>query len=258
MAALRAELAIGPAQPVLALLPGSRRGEVTRLAPVFAEVARRLRARMPELAVIVPAAAPVVGLLDATMKADDAGWPHVIDPRGFAAPVWEARKRAAFAAADVALAASGTVSLELAAAGTPMVIAYDANALTRVDREAHDPHRHGDARQPRHRHPGGPRVPLRALQPGLITPAVERLFEDAGRRRRSRRRRPTPRCASSAAAASPPASAPRARCLRDRGSVVERRQAVKSATVAPMASASACGATEKTWFGVPAAAQITS
>ena len=54
----------------------------------------------------------------------------MLDPRGFAAPAWEARKRAAFAAADVALAASGTVSLELAAAGTPMVIAYDANALT--------------------------------------------------------------------------------------------------------------------------------
>ena len=51
----------------------------------------------------------------------------MLDPRGFAAPAWEARKRAAFAAADVALAASGTVSLELAAAGTPMVIAYDAN-----------------------------------------------------------------------------------------------------------------------------------
>ena len=64
------------------------------------------------------------------MPPDEAGWPHVLDPRGFAAPAWEARKRAAFAAADVALAASGTVSLELAAAGTPMVIAYDANALT--------------------------------------------------------------------------------------------------------------------------------
>ena len=63
-------------------------------------------------------------------RPDDAGWPHVLDPRGFAAPAWEARKRAAFAAADVALAASGTVSLELAAAGTPMVIGYDANPLT--------------------------------------------------------------------------------------------------------------------------------
>lgn len=130
VAALRAELAIGEAQPVLALLPGSRRGEVTRLAPVFAEVARRLRAADPSLAVIVPAARGVMALLDETLKADASGWPHVMDPRGMDPGAWEARKRAAFAASDVALAASGTVSLELAAAGTPMVIAYDANRLT--------------------------------------------------------------------------------------------------------------------------------
>jgi lipid-A-disaccharide synthase len=78
----------------------------------------------------VPGAPGVMALLDGMAKPDEAGWPHVLDPRGFAAPEWEARKRAAFAAADVALAASGTVSLELAAAGTPMVIGYDANALT--------------------------------------------------------------------------------------------------------------------------------
>lgn len=42
-----------------------------------------------------------------------------------------AQKRAAFAAADVAVAASGTVSLELAASGTPMVIAYDMNWISR-------------------------------------------------------------------------------------------------------------------------------
>lgn len=130
VAALRAELAIAPDQPVLALLPGSRRGEVTRLAPVFAEVARRLRAASPELAVIVPAGRGVVPLLDETLKPDEAGWPHVMDPRGLDAATWEARKRAAFAMADAALAASGTVSLELAAAGTPMVIGYDANRLT--------------------------------------------------------------------------------------------------------------------------------
>ena len=130
VAALRAELAIAPDQPVLALLPGSRRGEVTRLAPVFAAVARQLRARHPDLAVIAPAAAGVMDLVDRLLRPDEAGWPHVLDPRPFSVSEWEARKRAAFAAADVALAASGTVSLELAAAGTPMVIAYDANPLS--------------------------------------------------------------------------------------------------------------------------------
>jgi lipid-A-disaccharide synthase len=178
VAALRAELAIGPGQPVLALLPGSRRGEVTRLGPVFADVARRLRARRPDLAVIVPAAAPVVGLLDEALKADDAGWPHVMDPRHFPAPVWEMRKRAAFAAADVALAASGTVSLELAAAGTPMVIAYDANALTawiakrmvRID-TATLVNLVTDTRTI-------PEFLFERCEPGLVTPAVERLFDD--------------------------------------------------------------------------------
>jgi len=178
--ALRAELAIAPGQPVLALLPGSRRGEVTRLAPVFATVARRMRATMPDLAVIVPAAAPVVGLLDDAMKSDDSGWPHVLDPRGFAAPAWEARKRAAFAAADVALAASGTVSLELAAAGTPMVIAYDANAfsvwiakrLIRID-TATLVNLVTDTR-------AVPEYLFEHCTPDEITPAVARLFEDPG------------------------------------------------------------------------------
>lgn len=130
VAALRRELGVAPGQPLLLLLPGSRRGEVTRLGAPFAEVARRLRATRPDLAVVVPAAPNVIGLVDAAIRPDAQGWPHVLDPRGFDAPAWEARKRAAFAAADLALAASGTVSLELAAAGTPMVIAYDANPLT--------------------------------------------------------------------------------------------------------------------------------
>ena len=129
-AALRAELGLAEGQRLLVLLPGSRRGEVTRLGPVFAEVVRRLRAADPSLAVVLPAAAPVADAVAALLPPDAAGWPRLLDPRGLSAGEAEARKRAAFAAADVALAASGTVSLELAAAGTPMVIAYTANPLT--------------------------------------------------------------------------------------------------------------------------------
>jgi lipid-A-disaccharide synthase len=125
-AALRADLGLGADQPLLVLLPGSRRGEVTRLAPVFAATARRLQAERPELAVVVPAAGPVVSLVRAALG--DAG--TVLDPTGMSQAAAEARKRAAFAAADAALAASGTVSLELAAQGAPMVIAYDAAWLT--------------------------------------------------------------------------------------------------------------------------------
>jgi len=120
----------------------------------------------------------VVDHLDAALKPDAQGWPHVLDPRGFAAPAWEARKRAAFAAADVALAASGTVSLELAAAGTPMVIAYDANPVTvwlakrlvRVE-TATLVNLVTDTR-------AVPEFFAERCRPELIAPAVETLFAD--------------------------------------------------------------------------------
>ncbi len=130
VAAIRAELGVAPGQRLLIVLPGSRHGEVTRLGPVFAEVIHRLRAADPGLAVVLPAAAPVVDALGGLLPPDAAGWPRLLDPRGRTKAEAEARKRAIFAAADAALPASGTVSLELAAAGTPMVIAYTANPLT--------------------------------------------------------------------------------------------------------------------------------
>ncbi len=64
------------------------------------------------------------------MPPDPAGWPRIVAPDGYPTAAVEARKRAAFAAADVALAASGTVSLELAAQGAPMVIGYKVHPLT--------------------------------------------------------------------------------------------------------------------------------
>jgi lipid-A-disaccharide synthase len=125
-AAFRAETGIAEA-PLLMVLPGSRRGEVARLAGTFGETLRAVVAARPDLRVVVPAAAPVAGLVREAV----AGWPGAPvliepdrDPGG-------SSKRAAFRAADVALAASGTVSLELAASGTPMVIAYDMAWLSR-------------------------------------------------------------------------------------------------------------------------------
>lgn len=111
---------VGPG-PLLLALPGSRRGEVTRLAPVFGAVVGRLKDRHPDLRVALPTVRGVAGLV----RAVTADW-HVA-PRIIEDP---AAKRGAFAAADVALAASGTVSLELAANGCPMVIAYDMHPLT--------------------------------------------------------------------------------------------------------------------------------
>ncbi|MCB2128809.1 MAG: lipid-A-disaccharide synthase [Rhodobacteraceae bacterium] len=112
---------IGADQPLLLCLPGSRRGEVGRLLPRFEAAIKGLRAREKRLRVVIPTVRGVAGMVrDAA-----AGWaeaPLVLEA--------EAEKRAAFAAGDLALAASGTVSLDLAANGVPMVIAHDFNRLT--------------------------------------------------------------------------------------------------------------------------------
>ncbi len=130
MAAIRAALGVAPEQRLVALLPGSRRGEVARLAPVFAETLARLRAADPGLAAVVPTVGPIADMVASLMPPDAGGWPRILDPRGRPAAEAEARKRALLAASDAALAASGTVSLELAAAGTPMVIGYKVHPLT--------------------------------------------------------------------------------------------------------------------------------
>ncbi|MDB5364464.1 MAG: lpxB [Rhodospirillales bacterium] len=108
-------------QKLLLLLPGSRHGEVSRLLPVFVETVRRLAPAHPGLAVAVPVASSV---RDAVLLglADLAVSPIVVDG--------EPAKFDAFAAADVALAASGTVTLELALSRTPTVVTYKANWLT--------------------------------------------------------------------------------------------------------------------------------
>jgi lipid-A-disaccharide synthase len=113
--------AFAGAGPLLLVLPGSRKGEVARLVPVFGEVVGRLRDHHPDLRVALPTVRGVAGLV-ADLTSGWAVMPEIIEEPG--------RKRGAFAAADVALAASGTVSLELAANGCPMVIAYDMHPLT--------------------------------------------------------------------------------------------------------------------------------
>ncbi len=127
-AAFRARHGIAADAPLILALPGSRKGEVARLAPTFGAALDRVRAVHPAARVVVPCAAQVADLVRA-QTAHWSGAPILLDPRGEADAA--ATKRAAFRAADVALAASGTVSLELAAAATPMVIAYDMNWLSR-------------------------------------------------------------------------------------------------------------------------------
>ncbi len=123
-AAFRASRGIAPDAPLILALPGSRKGEVSRLGQVFGEaLAQVVAARHPTARVVVPTVRGVAEMVREMAQ----GWPGA--PVVVEAPD---AKRAAFGAADAALAASGTVSLELAAAGVPMVIAYDFNWLSRI------------------------------------------------------------------------------------------------------------------------------
>jgi len=115
------QTAFGGPGPLILTLPGSRRGEVARLGPVIGQVLAQVKATHPAARVALPT---VRGVVD-QVRALTADWPirpQIIEDVG--------QKRGAFAAADAALAASGTVSLELAANGCPMVIAYRMNPLT--------------------------------------------------------------------------------------------------------------------------------
>jgi lipid-A-disaccharide synthase len=129
IAAFRQSAGIGAA-PLALILPGSRRSEIARLMPIFSQVVARLHEQRPDLRFVLPAAPNVASLVEEAV----ASWPIaplVLNPADLPEDEGRRQKRAAFAGADVALAASGTVSLELAAAGTPMVIAYDMNWLSR-------------------------------------------------------------------------------------------------------------------------------
>lgn len=127
-AAFRAAHGLAAGAPLLCVLPGSRRSETGRLLPVFGAALKRIAAARPDLRVVVPMADGVAETVAAAARAWP-GAPVLLDPRGGLGAASE--KRAAFAAADAALAASGTVALELAAAATPHAVAYDASWLTR-------------------------------------------------------------------------------------------------------------------------------
>lgn len=120
-AGFRARHGIAPGSPVLLVLPGSRPGEVSRLLPPFEDAVRRLKASHPGLQVVLPVAEAVAP----QVKSAVAGWPfrvHVIEGEG--------EKLEAMKASDLALACSGTVTLEVAQAGVPMVVAYRLGAVT--------------------------------------------------------------------------------------------------------------------------------
>ena len=119
--AFRDRHGIAADETLIAVLPGSRLGEVSRLQGIFGQALFGLSKKHPNLRAVVPTTGAVAG----TVRQAAAGWPvQTLVVEG------DAEKYDAFAAADVALAASGTVALELAMAGTPAVIAYRINPLS--------------------------------------------------------------------------------------------------------------------------------
>lgn len=118
---LRRRLGLAPDQLLLTVLPGSRRSEVRRLAPVFGEALGLLAERHPGLAAVVPTVPNVAEQVRAAV----AAWPVPVTVLE-----GEQAKYDAFAASRAAIAASGTVGLELAVAGLPAVMAYKVNGLS--------------------------------------------------------------------------------------------------------------------------------
>ncbi|MEG3193133.1 lipid-A-disaccharide synthase [Lysobacter sp. D1-1-M9] len=108
---------------VLALLPGSRLGEIDRLGPTLLEAASRVAAAWPDLHVVIPAA----------NHACCAALERLLSDCPFPIPrcrLIDGNARTAMVASDVVLLASGTATLEAMLAKRPMVVAYRVAALT--------------------------------------------------------------------------------------------------------------------------------
>ena len=106
--------------PLLLVMPGSRTGEIRRMAPVFGEAVARIAEQFGDIEVVVPA----VDRLADTARAATASWrvpTRVVSDAG--------EKNEMFRSARAALTKSGTSTLELAVAGVPMVAAYKVSLI---------------------------------------------------------------------------------------------------------------------------------
>lgn len=119
-ATFREQKGIEPDAPVLLALPGSRTNEVKRLIGLMGETAVQVAAHHEGLRIVIPVVPHVQDLVVEAVK----DWP--IEP---VLAFGDDEKRGAFAAATAAIAASGTVSLELGLAGIPMVVAYKIDPI---------------------------------------------------------------------------------------------------------------------------------
>ncbi|SDN34351.1 lipid-A-disaccharide synthase [Pseudomonas jinjuensis] len=118
--AARAQLGLSPEAPVVALMPGSRGGEVGKLGALFLDSAERLLQRRPELRFVLPCASPE----------RRAQVEQMIDGRKLPLQLLDGASHEALAACDAVLIASGTATLEALLYKRPMVVAYKLAPLT--------------------------------------------------------------------------------------------------------------------------------
>ena len=121
--AARRQLALSNEAPVLAVLPGSRLGEIQRLGAIFIDAAARVASQIPDLQVVIPAAnAACRDAIEALLSNASIATANF--------RVQDGQSRTAMVAADVVLLASGTATLEAMLAKRPMVVGYRIAPLT--------------------------------------------------------------------------------------------------------------------------------
>ena len=118
---LRTQTGIPENARVLCVLPGSRHSEVSKLAPIFIESIKRINNEIPNLFLLIPSVETMKDEINEHFKNIEIPYKLISGQQA---------RYEAFCMSEFALAASGTVSLELAACGTPHVIAYTFNPLT--------------------------------------------------------------------------------------------------------------------------------
>lgn len=112
---------VPPASEIMVVLPGSRKNEVARLLPIFLSVAQQFYEKHPEYVFVIPTVKTVEDKVQAMVK--ETNLPVIVVNT-------ESDRYDAFHAANVAVAASGTVALELAMVDVPHIIAYRVSPLT--------------------------------------------------------------------------------------------------------------------------------
>lgn len=120
-ASFRTRHAIASDAKLIAVLPGSRAGELRRHLPILRDTMAKIRETLPHVVTVIPA---VPHLMD-SIRARTADWPTQLVIVDQSQEKWDA-----FAAADAAIAKSGTVTLELALTNTPMVVMYKVHPMS--------------------------------------------------------------------------------------------------------------------------------